>query len=116
MFDPPTVSEKPYIKRVIGLPGETITIADGFVYVDGVKLDEPYIDGGITECNRSNCEPVVIPEGEVYVLGDNRRNSSDSRIFGPIPVENIIGKAWVTYWPFSDFGLVPHYDYPEIED
>jgi signal peptidase I len=110
------VSEKPYIKRVIGLPGETITIADGFVYIDGVKLDEPYIDGAITECSRSRCDPVVVPEGQVYVLGDNRRNSSDSRIFGPIPVNNIIGKAWVTYWPFSDLGFVPHFDYPEIAD
>ncbi len=116
VFDPPTVSEKPYIKRVIGLPGETISIADGFVYIDGVKLNEPYIAGGITQCNRSKCDPVVVPEGAVYVLGDNRRNSSDSRIFGPIPVDNIIGKAWVTYWPFSEFGLVPHYDYPEIPD
>ena len=116
VFDPPTVSEKPYIKRVIGLPGETVTIKDGFVFVDGVQLNEPYIEGAITECNRSRCDPVVVPEGSVYVLGDNRRNSSDSRIFGPIPVENIIGKAWVTYWPFSDLGMVPHYDYPEISD
>jgi signal peptidase I len=116
VFDPPTVSDKPYIKRVIGLPGETISISDGFVYIDGVKLDEPYIAGAITQCNRSNCDPVVVPEGTVYVLGDNRRNSSDSRIFGPIPVDNIIGKAWVTYWPISEFGLVPHYDYPGIPD
>lgn len=116
VFDPPTVSEKPYIKRVIGLPGETITIRDGFVFVDGVQLNEPYIDGAITECNRSRCDPVVVPDGSIYVLGDNRRNSSDSRIFGPIPVDNIIGKAWVTYWPVSDLGFVPHYDYPEIKE
>ena len=116
VFDPPTVSEKPYIKRVIGLPGETITIKDGFVFVDGVQLNEPYIDGAITECNRSRCDPIIVPEGSVFVLGDNRRNSSDSRIFGPIPVDNIIGKAWITYWPFADLGMVPHYDYPEISD
>jgi signal peptidase I len=116
VFNPPTVSDKPYIKRVIGLPGETITIADGFVYVNGVKLDEPYIDGAITECNRSKCDPVTVAEGSVFVLGDNRRNSSDSRIFGPIKVDSIIGKAWITYWPFSDFGLVPHFDYPGISD
>jgi signal peptidase I len=116
VFDPPTLADKPYIKRVIGLPGETITIADGFVYVDGVKLNEPYIDGAITECNRSKCDPVKVPEGSVFVLGDNRRSSSDSRIFGPVSVDDIIGKAWITYWPFSDFGMVPHYDYPEIRD
>jgi signal peptidase I len=116
VFDPPTVSDKPYIKRVIGLAGETITIKDGFVFVDGVQLDEPYIDAAITECNRSRCDPVVVPEGSVYVLGDNRKNSSDSRIFGPIRIDSIIGKAWVTYWPFSDLGMVPHYDYPEVSD
>ena len=116
VFEPPTVSNKPFIKRVIGLPGETVTIENGFVYIDGTKLDEPYIDGAITECNRSRCEPVTVPEGSVYVLGDNRRNSSDSRIFGTVEVDEIVGKAWVTYWPFSEFGLVPHYDYPEISD
>lgn len=116
VFEPPTVSNKPFIKRVIGLPGETVTIENGFVYIDGVKLQEPYIDGAITECNRSRCEPVTVPEDSVYVLGDNRRNSSDSRIFGPVSVENIVGKAWITYWPYSEFGLVPHFDYPEIAD
>jgi signal peptidase I len=116
VFNPPTVSNKPYIKRVIGLPGETVTIQNGSVYIDGEKLVEPYIDGSITECNRSQCDPVTVPEGSIYVLGDNRRNSSDSRIFGTVKVDDIVGKAWVTYWPFSDLGLVPHYDYPEISD
>jgi signal peptidase I len=112
VFNPPTVSDKPYIKRVIGLPGDTITIENGSVYRNGVKLDEPYIQDGITDCPRTKCDPVRVPEGEVYVLGDNRKNSTDSRIFGPVPVENIIGKAWITYWPLDDFGLVPHFDYP----
>lgn len=116
VFEPPTVSDKPFIKRVIGLPGETVTIENGFVYIDGIKLEEPYIDGAITECNRSRCDPVTVPAGSIYVLGDNRRNSSDSRIFGTVAVEDIVGKAWLSYWPFSEFGLVPHYDYPEISD
>jgi signal peptidase I len=111
VFDPPTVSEKPYIKRVIGLPGETVTIENGAVFINGEKLEEPYLEEGITECTRSRCDPVRVGEGEVYVLGDNRRNSSDSRIFGAVSVDNIIGKAWLTYWPFGEFGLVPHYDY-----
>jgi signal peptidase I len=115
VFDPPTVSDKPYIKRVIGLPGETVTIENGSVYINGQKLDEPYIKDGITKC-RPKCDPVTVPEGEVYVLGDNRENSSDSRIFGTVPVGSIIGKALITYWPFSDFGLVPHYDYPDDLD
>lgn len=115
VFNPPSESEKPYIKRVVGLPGETVSYRDGFVYIDGEQLAEPYIDGAITECTRDDCER-TIPDGEVYVLGDNRGNSSDSRIFGSITVESIIGKGWLTYWPTDEIGLVPHYDYPAFED
>lgn len=117
VFDPPTPSNKPYIKRVIGLPGETVTIRDGAVFIDGQELNETYLRGEETECpGRDECEEVVVPEGHVFVLGDNRDNSQDSRGFGPVPVENIIGKAWVTYWPSNDIGIVPHYDYPEIAE
>jgi signal peptidase I len=115
VFDPPTVSDKPYIKRVIGLPGETVTFDGGNVYINGEKLDEPYISSGITDCTGQYCS-VTVPEGHIFVLGDNRRNSSDSRIFGPVPVNSIIGKALITYWPLSEFGLVPHYDYPDTVD
>ncbi len=116
VFIPPVFSEKPYIKRVIGLPGETVEIGrDGYVYINGQRLEEPYIQGGITDCNPPKCSWTV-PGNSVFVLGDNRRNSSDSRIFGPVPIDSIIGKAWLTYWPPRDFGLVPHYDYPEIRD
>jgi signal peptidase I len=115
VFNPPVASEKPYIKRIIAVGGDTVEIkADGYVYVNGVRLEEPYIQGGITECNVRKCDPVHVPEGSVYVLGDNRRNSSDSRIFGVVDIDDIIGKAWLTYWPLSDFGLVPHYNYPDI--
>jgi signal peptidase I len=114
VFKPPVASEKPYIKRVIALPGETVEVKpDGYVYVNGVRLDEPYIQGGITKCTQSKCERQTVPKGYVYVLGDNRRNSSDSRIFGFVDIDNIIGKAWLTYWPLDRFGLVPHYDYPD---
>lgn len=117
VFSPPVHSEKPYIKRVIGLPGETVEIRqDGYVYINGKRLNEPYIQGGITECNQARCGAVRVPAGHVFVLGDNRRNSSDSRIFGPIAIDNIIGKAWLTYWPLGSFGLVPHYDYPELAE
>ena len=117
VFNPPVRDpDKPYIKRVIGLPGERITFRDGLVLVNGELLDEPYIEAGITDCERGrNCR-VNVEEGEVYVLGDNRDNSSDSRSFGAVEVESIIGKAWFTYWPSDDIGLVPHYDYPEISE
>jgi signal peptidase I len=119
VFDPPVEggADKPYIKRVIGLPGETIEIRqDGHVYVDGQRLDEPYLDGTANRCAPGRaCDPTLVPEGHVYVLGDNRGNSSDSRVFGPVDIDAIIGKAWVTYWPADDFGLVPHQDYPGIE-
>lgn len=116
VFEPPVDSDKPYIKRVIGLPGERVTFRDGSVYINGAELEEPYIDGPITECDGGkNCHARVA-EGEVFVLGDNRDNSSDSRSFGPVAVEDIVGKAWFSYWPIDDVGLVPHYDYPEIAD
>jgi signal peptidase I len=114
VFDPPNKDDKPYIKRVIATEGETVEFRDGFVYVNGLKLDEPYIRDGITDCQ--NCQATIVPEGSVFVLGDNRRNSSDSRAFGPVPIENIIGKAIVTYWPIEDIGRVPHYDYPDFTE
>ena len=114
VFDPPTNSEKPYIKRIIGLPGEEVTFGDGHVLIDGVPLEEAYIEDR-TRCGRSETCDVVVPEGNIYVLGDNRNNSSDSRVFGPVPVDNVIGKAWVSYWPPGDFGFVPHESYAADE-
>ena len=118
VFDPPLRSPKPYIKRVIGLPGELVEIREGNVYIDGIRLDEPYVDDGITRCHngQATCEIGVVPEGNVFVLGDNRNNSSDSRTFSWVDIDSIIGKAWFAYWPSDDIGLVPHYDYPEIEE
>lgn len=113
VFDPPTNSKKPYIKRVIGLPGERVTFDGGHVYVNGAMLDEPYIEDKTICRGGENCDTVV-PEGTIFVLGDNRENSSDSRVFGPVPVGNVIGKAWVTYWPPSDMGMVPHMEYGDL--
>ena len=111
VFDPPTGSDKPYIKRIIGLAGEEVTFSDGNVFIDGDPLAEDYIEER-TRCGArsDNCD-VIVPEGYVYVLGDHRNNSSDSRVFGPVPVENVVGKAWLSYWPVSDVGFVPHESY-----
>ena len=115
VFDPPTGSDKPYIKRIIGLPGEEVTFGDGNVFIDGEVLPEDYIQDR-TRCGArsDNCD-VVVPEGYVYVLGDHRSNSSDSRVFGPVPVENVVGKAWLSYWPVDDVGFVPHESYTDAK-
>lgn len=111
-------TDKPYIKRVIGVPGDSIEIRDQLVFINGIQLDEEYIDdGNESRCNvdTQNCGPLEIPEGSVFVMGDNRMNSEDSRFFGLVPIENIVGKAWITYWPGDRIGIVPHEDYPELQ-
>jgi signal peptidase I len=114
VFNPPISSDKPYIKRVIAVAGDTVQVkSDGYVYVNDQKLEEDYIHETMDECGRS-CNPQTVPDGYIYVLGDNRNNSSDSRVFGFVPIGNIIGKAWLTYWPLDDFGLVPHENYPDL--
>lgn len=117
VFNPTADAEQPYIKRVIGLPGERITFQGGYVYVNGQQLDETYIDGPATRCRQSDeCDVVVEPD-HVFVLGDNRSNSTDSRVIGQVPLSNIVGKAWLSYWPLDLFGFVPHYDYPgQVEE
>jgi len=92
----------PLIKRVVGLPGETIEVRDGAVFIDGQILEEPYLD----QSTLGYVAPLRIPERQVYVLGDNRASSNDSRSFGPVPYEDILGKAWLRYWPPQDIGLV----------
>lgn len=118
VFTPPPPGEnKPYIKRVIGIPGDRVQItADGVVLVNGVALDEPYIGTYRNDCVGvwANCDTVV-PPGHVFVMGDHRSNSSDSRFFSVVSEERIIGKAWLTYWPLGKFGTIDHPAYPELE-
>ena len=90
------------IKRVIALSGETVEIKEGIVYVDGQVLMEDYL----TQPTRGNYGPVYIPPLHVFVLGDNRGASNDSRSFGPIHRKHLVGRAWLSYWPFEDWGLV----------
>ena len=90
------------IKRVVGLPGERVTIANGSVFVDGVAIDEPYLDQDTQGGGRS----WVVPPFTVFVLGDNRSASRDSRIFGPVALDEILGRALFRYWPLSEIGVL----------
>jgi signal peptidase I len=103
-------SDVPYIKRIIGLPGDHIEIYDNRVWVNGIALDEPYISAPPNY--RGNW---VVDEGEYFVLGDNRNNSSDSHAWGFLPADNIIGKAIFCYWPPERVGLIQHHVYSELE-
>jgi signal peptidase I len=91
------------IKRVVGLPGETVEIHDGNVYINGEALAELFVNG---ETRPGRNTSVMVPPLHVFVLGDNRNHSNDSRSFGPVPIENIVGRAWLSYWPPEEAGLV----------
>jgi signal peptidase I len=93
---------KDYIKRVIGLPDDTVEIHDNRVYVNGTLLDEPYLDQPTTD----HVGPTKLTADEYYVLGDNRGNSADSRYYGPLHRDHIVGTAFLSLWPPQDFGLV----------
>ncbi len=116
VFEYPKDVTKDYIKRVIGLPGDQIEIRDGQVFVNGQALDQPYLQGAPTYCVAGyacQSDSLTVPEGHIFVMGDNRANSSDSREWGPLPFDRVVGKAWVIYYPLADWGLVPHHDYSE---
>ncbi|HEV2529433.1 MAG TPA: signal peptidase I [Thermomicrobiales bacterium] len=120
VLEPPVAHDQPYIKRVIGLPGDEITFDEGYVYVNGVQLDEQYIDGPITECstrdiNGANPCDLTVPADSVYVLGDNRDNSADSRVFGTVRIDDINGKAFFSNWPMDRIGPIGHGDYGDAE-
>jgi len=105
VFRFPLNPSRRFIKRVIGLPGNTVTIRGGEVYIDGQVLEEPYL----AATPRYDGEWIIGPD-EIFVLGDNRNNSSDSQNWGPLPTGEIIGKAVLIYWPPSEVGVIPHYD------
>ena len=94
------------IKRVIGLPGDELDIRDNQVLVNGRILEEPYLDEGVTTQPNGLELPFTVPEGCVFVMGDNRTDSRDSRIFGPIDEDQIVGRAFVRVWPLTDLGLL----------
>ena len=102
VFRPPHKPETAFIKRVVGLPGEVVEIRDNHVYVDGRFLDEPYLRLQWHD----NRPPEQVPNDMVYVLGDNRDNSNDSRVWGELPIRNIQAKAWLRYWPPERAGVI----------
>jgi signal peptidase I len=111
VFHPPTNPSEDYIKRVIGLPGEQIEIQNGEVWVNGAVLQEPYITTPIPYSGSW-----VLQGDEYFVLGDNRANSSDSHTWGVLPKQNMIGKAWVSYWPPERWGGVSHHSFTTTDD
>lgn len=111
VFHSPENPNKDFIKRVVGLPGEEVELVDGRVHVNGVPLHETYLH----DPTQRSWGPEVVGEFEYFVLGDNRSNSSDSRSWGMLDGNSIIGKAWFSYWPPRTWGLVPHYTFAAVE-
>ncbi len=106
VFAPPNGSEEDYIKRIVALPGEHVEVRDGAVWIDGYHLDEPYLNA-LTPYYGS----WTVGDDEYFVLGDNRANSNDSHSWGMLPAGNIVGKAWLCYWPPQSWGVIPHYEF-----
>jgi signal peptidase I len=124
VFKPPATwaqgSDVPFIKRVIGLPGDTVALKQGLLYVNDIKVIEPYIftgDDGIRQQSLpapGGASSWVVPAGELFVMGDHREDSADSRNFGPVEISNVVGRAWLRYWPFDKLGFIPVPAHPEL--
>lgn len=101
------ITKESYIKRVIALPGEHITITEtGEVYINGTKLDEPYLQEGLETKRTGPFYDLTVPEGCVFVMGDNRNHSDDSRVFGCVPINKVESKVIGRFWPLNKFGGV----------
>ncbi len=106
VFNPLDGGAIPLIKRVIGVPGDTLEIAKGAVWVNGKRLEEPYIHGLSTSCS-SHCGPMTLGPNTYFVMGDNRPNSQDSRSFGPVGGDRVIGRVIMRYWPLNMIEFYP---------
>ncbi len=109
VFQSPNNRQTDFIKRIIALPGDTVEIKMGIVYVNDSPLDEPYINNQ----PKYKLPTTKIPQNEYFVLGDNRNNSNDSHNGWTVPRQNIIGKAWLSIWPPGQWGLVTNYSLQE---
>lgn len=126
VFNPPADWQQdngtPFIKRVIGVGGDTVEVRDdGLVYINGAALHESgylFADTPGSPPQPTDATPDrskwVIPAGELFLMGDHREDSADSRAFGPVAVDQVIGRAWLRYWPIDTFGVLPTPTYPEL--
>jgi signal peptidase I len=123
VFDPPPewvqAQGQPYIKRVIGIGGDKIEIRDGFVYLNGTRLDEDgyvFSQDGVAQStdDLSGVGTWLVPDGQLFLMGDHRQNSADSREFGPVDVTSVIGRAWLRYWPIDTFSILQTPTHPEL--
>lgn len=106
VLNSPEIPSRLLIKRIVGMPGDTVEIRGGEIYINGYKLEETPIEFARIPYRDSLTK---VPQGEYFVVGDNRTATSGSHIFGPVPRENIVGKTWLSYWPLHDWGLSPSY-------
>ncbi len=121
VFQPPVGAAEqrdPFIKRVIGVGDDTVEVRDGQVFVNGVALDEPYLfrdaAGAPEPTIAGDQSRWLVPAGELFVMGDHRQVSDDSRVFGPIPVSSVIGRGVLRYWPLSKFGIIASMSYENV--
>jgi signal peptidase I len=108
VFHNPRNTNEDYIKRIIALPGDTVEVRDASVFINGEPLIEDFPHNYIQQ--GEYMPPVTVADNQLFVMGDNRPNSSDSRVFGPIPQDLAVGKAWLRIWPLDKFGIVEHED------
>jgi len=103
VFHFPVNPKEDLIKRIIGLPGEEVVVSDGKVFINGTALEEPYIASSPAYTTKWS-----VPEGYLFVLGDNRNDSADSHTWGLLPLHNVVGKAVLVYWPITDWMILKH--------
>jgi signal peptidase I len=114
IFKSPRNKDIDYIKRVLGLPGDEVELRKNTFYVNGIEVVEPYLSSDAFTFGGSYLAEeslIIVPEGMYFVVGDNRQHSSDSREFGPIPLEDFIGQAFLRYWPFDRAGILTRPNY-----